>query len=131
MEGLCTNCPKRSVCAKSGALCPEAEAYANQDHVGQRSGQCFFDEDTNSGATERWEDKARLKPTNDEATAYLKDHGIKLSRQEDRVFRLIFADVDRDTILKALDVKPSNYRNILVRLTKKLGKGGVLLQDYL
>lgn len=29
-KGLCTDCPKRSTCIE---LCPEAEAYANQDDV--------------------------------------------------------------------------------------------------
>jgi DNA-binding NarL/FixJ family response regulator len=30
MEGMCTDCKKRSYCKE---LCPEAEIYADQDHV--------------------------------------------------------------------------------------------------
>ena len=33
MKGLCTNCPHGKTRATCTELCPEAEAYASQDHV--------------------------------------------------------------------------------------------------
>jgi DNA-binding NarL/FixJ family response regulator len=104
---MCNHCTKRSICR---SLCPEAEAYANQDQV-------------------EWEETPRM---------YTLDNGEKVrvfrvSSREDlddeenqsftptekKVLHLLGEGNTRDEIAQQLDISRDNLRKVISNLRKK------------
>jgi hypothetical protein len=112
---FCKECAKRSLCAE---LCPEAEAYVNQDFVKQKELTIGLPTYKNLPTDLHYKTKRKLLNNFD-----------KLSRKE-QVVTLLNSGMSRKEIAQTLEITRENVRKLIQRYRKDVtlsskGKGEV------
>jgi DNA-binding CsgD family transcriptional regulator len=103
---LCHSCAKKVFCSQ---LCPEAEAYANQDHVTAREYFQFSEPQYTSGLN-------------------LHEEYPSFTKTEWKIIALMKRNFTREEVCAILDISRQNLRTTLSKM-KARGKGLAVLLD--